>query len=290
MRKRHGRSPSLRSGSALATVAPSGRPPGTPVAERFARCSAPTARRTVRPRPAREDASGRAGVEAWIEARCAARRRQDGESYPYRITAPLCRSAHTSAGSAVKENVPFWEYRICFDKFHVAKHLGDAVDRVRRNEAREKIAKGDRTLVGTRYDWLRDPSHFTREARAQFEATKRAAVRTARAYAVKEHAMDLWHYTTRTGAETAWKKWINWAIRTRLEPVKKVGQMVKQHLYGVVNAVVTRATNAKAESVNARIQRIKRMACGFRSRERFRNAIYFHLGGLDLHPTTHTIS
>jgi transposase len=55
---------------------------------------------------------------------------------------------------------------------------------------------------------------------------------------------------------------------------------------------VHQATNAGAESINAKIQRVKRMACGFRNRERFRNAIYFHLGGLDLYPAacTHTDS
>jgi transposase len=56
---------------------------------------------------------------------------------------------------------------------------------------------------------------------------------------------------------------------------------------------VLRATNAAAESMNARIQRIKAMACGYRNCEGFRNAILFHLGGLDLYPRSvlaHTIS
>jgi transposase len=64
--------------------------------------------------------------------------------------------------------------------------------------------------------------------------------------------------------------------------------MVSEHLYGIHNAVVLGVTNGIAESVNAKIQRVKRMACGFRHRQRFRNAIYFHLGGLDLMPSTHT--
>jgi len=46
----------------------------------------------------------------------------------------------------------------------------------------------------------------------------------------------------------------------------------------------TGQTIAAAESMSARIQRIKRMACGYRIRERFRNAIRFHLGRLDLYP------
>ena len=48
----------------------------------------------------------------------------------------------------------------------------------------------------------------------------------------------------------------------------------------------TRVSNAMAEAKNARIQRIKNMACGFRNRERFRMAILFHLGGLNLMPKT----
>ena len=53
---------------------------------------------------------------------------------------------------------------------------------------------------------------------------------------------------------------------------------------GVINAATSNITNASSEGMNSRIQAIKRKACGFRNRERFRNAIYFHLGGLDLYP------
>ncbi len=75
--------------------------------------------------------------------------------------------------------------------------------------------------------------------------------------------------------------------------MKKVARMVKEHLDGIVTAVVKGITNARAESVNAKIQWLKYTARGFRNRERFRNAIYFHLGGLDLYPAaisgaTHT--
>ena len=73
---------------------------------------------------------------------------------------------------------------------------------------------------------------------------------------------------------------------SRLEPIKKAARTVRDHLWGIINAVVLRATNAASESINAKIQRIKRMACGFRSRERFRNAMYFHLGDLNLYPAS----
>ena len=102
--------------------------------------------------------------------------------------------------------------------------------------------------------------------------------------------MCLWHYASRGWARRAWNAWISWAMRSRLTPMKRVARMIRSHLEGIINAIVLKATNAASESINSKIQRVKRMACGYRNRERFRNAIYFHLGGLDLCPATHTRS
>jgi len=114
----------------------------------------------------------------------------------------------------------------------------------------------------------------------------------ARAWAIKETARELWGYVHRGWAERGWQRWLGWALRSRLEPIRKVARMVKEHLWGLLNAVVQGVTNATSESLNAKIQRVKKNACGFRNRERFRTAILFHCGGLDLYPrpATHTIS
>ena len=98
--------------------------------------------------------------------------------------------------------------------------------------------------------------------------------------------MTLWRYRSRAWARKGWMRWYAWAIRSRLEPVRRVARMIKHHLEGIVTAVVLGVTNARSEGINAAIQRIKFAARGFRNRARFRNAIYFHLGGLDLYPTT----
>jgi hypothetical protein len=70
----------------------------------------------------------------------------------------------------------------------------------------------------------------------------------------------------------------------RLGPVKKVAQTIKKHLSGIINAIVMKVDNGGAESINSRIKMIKVRSRGFRNKARFRNAIYFHLGGLDLYP------
>lgn len=189
---------------------------------------------------------------------------------------------------ATRESIYRADEKIAFDKFHVAKHLGDAVDKVRRAENRALIEEGDRTLVGTKYTWLQNPENMKAPTTTGLQRLRRLVLKTARAWAIKEHAMCLWRYVHRGWARRAWLSWIGWAIRSRLDPVKRVARMVRDHLEGILNAIVLRATNAASESINSKIQRVKRMACGFRSRQRFRNAIYFHLGGLDLSPLTHT--
>lgn len=62
--------------------------------------------------------------------------------------------------------------------------------------------------------------------------------------------------------------------------------MIKRNLQGVLNAIAAGVTNGRLEGASTVIQGLKRTARGFRSRARFRNAIYFHPGGLDLCPAS----
>lgn len=183
--------------------------------------------------------------------------------------------------------------KVCFDRFHVAKHLGEAVNTVRKEEHRALRAEGDRTLVGTKYLWLENPGSMRPERRSLLSRLRDVCTRTGRAWALKEMASRLWGYVSVGWARKAWLSWAALASRSKLEPMVRAARMVRTHLEGILNAVVLGVTNAAAESMNARIQRIKVMACGYRNRERFRNAILFHLGGLDLYPrpaSAHTIS
>ena len=75
-----------------------------------------------------------------------------------------------------------------------------------------------------------------------------------------------------------------WAVRSRLDPVKKVAGMLKQHLDGVLRFVKHPITNGVAQGLNSKIMSIKRKAGGFRNAQNFTTAIHFHCGGLDLYP------
>ena len=62
---------------------------------------------------------------------------------------------------ATLEVVPDAEQKICFDKFHVAKHLGEAVDKVRREENKRLMSEGIKDLTGKKYHWLKNPENMT---------------------------------------------------------------------------------------------------------------------------------
>ena len=186
--------------------------------------------------------------------------------------------------NATLESLPGADEKIAFDKFHVAKYLGEAVDKVRRQEHKALMAEGYEDLKGSKYDWLYNPHNMTHKQKLRFKSLRESTLKTARAWAIKELAMSLWHYVSKTWAQKGWDRWLSWAVRSRLDPIKEVAKTIKAHLWGILNAVVLKVSNGPAEGLNSRIKMIKFRSRGFRNKERFANAIYFHLGGLNLYP------
>lgn len=185
---------------------------------------------------------------------------------------------------AVKKHVVDADMKIAFDKFHIAKYLCDAVNKVRNKENYLLMQDGCNALKGTKYKWLANPSSMSRKERIDFRSLVKSNLKTARAWLMKETAMKIWQYIQPGRIYECLINWISWAMHSRLEPMKKVAQMFKQYLRGIINAIISKANNGHAESINSKIQRVKRQSCGFRNRERFRNAIYFHLGDLNMYP------
>lgn len=186
--------------------------------------------------------------------------------------------------AATRNHIPEADNKIAFDRFHVAKHLGDAVNDVRRQEHAELRSFGDDLLKGSRYLWLKNPENMSPEHRLRFEALRGTNLRVAKAWAMKETARHLWTYVKRGWARKAWERLLDWMARSRLQPMLKVSKMLRKHLWGIVNAIVLRVTNAHLEATNAKVQALKKRACGYRNRRRFRDAILFHCGGLELYP------
>jgi transposase len=186
---------------------------------------------------------------------------------------------------SIRKHVPEAERKIVYDKFHIAKHLGEAVDRVRRQENKHLRSQGDERLVGTKYDWLRNPDKMTDDQWRDFGDLRRSKLKTARAWALKEQAMVLWDYRYEGPARKHFNWWYRWATHSRLKPIIEKAKMLKSHLPGLLTYFKYGLTNAMSESMNSKIQWVRYAARGFRNFQNFATAIYFHCGKLDMTPS-----
>ena len=185
---------------------------------------------------------------------------------------------------ATLEALPLAKEKIVYDRFHIMQHMTRAVDKVRKSENRKLSLEGDERLTKTKYLWLTTEKNLSEKQELAFAALRNSDLQTARAWGIKENLRNLWSYTSPGWAKRHFGQWYQWAIRSRLEPVKKVAAMIKRRLENVITYCTHFVTNAVAEGLNSKIMSIKRRAGGFRNGGNFKNAIYFHCGGLDLYP------
>jgi transposase len=155
-------------------------------------------------------------------------------------------------------HVPNGRTKIVFDRFHIMKHMTEAVDQVRKGEHRRLQAEGDETLKRTKYLWLYSEENLPESSREKFAALRALCLKTGRAWAIKESLRDLWGYRRKGWALRHWKHWYFWATHSRLQPVVKVARMIHGHLDNVLTYFDHRITNATSEGLNSKIQTIKK--------------------------------
>ena len=185
--------------------------------------------------------------------------------------------------NSVEANAP--QAEIVHDRFHISKHLNEAVDQVRRSENKLLKQAGDDRLKGSKHLWLFNPENLSEERWIEFETLKDQELKTSRAWAIKEQFRWLWEYRYAANARKFFDRWYGWAARSRLKPVIKVAKMLKRHLGNILTYFRHGITNAMSEGFNSRIQSIKSQARGFRAFQNFRNRILFYCGKLDLLPS-----
>lgn len=185
--------------------------------------------------------------------------------------------------SALK-SLPQGASAVTHDPFHIVQHMNKAVDAVRRREQPLLGADAGKALKGTRFMWLYGFENLPPKWSERMKAMKDGKTRTARAWRLKELFRDFYQCENWAQAEAFFKDWYASAIRSKLEPVKKVARMIKEHLPQVLNFFIHRVTNAFSEGINSMIQELVKRANGYRNRERLKRDLYFHLGGLDLYP------
>jgi transposase len=185
---------------------------------------------------------------------------------------------------SVVEHIPDAEEKIVLDRFHIMKHVSEAVDKVRRQEHRELRKSGESVLTNTKYLWLYAAENLPEDRREEFHTLQQLNLRVSKAWAIKEQLRSLWNYRYMANAFKFFRRWYYWATHSRLQPIIKVAKMFLKHSKFILNYIKHRLTNAVAEGTNSKIQEIKKRACGFRNIDNFTTAILFHCGKLNLYP------
>jgi len=143
----------------------------------------------------------------------------------------------------------------CFDPFHIVKLAHAALEQVRREEVRYES-----DLRGIRWATLKDPKQWSFQQFLDMQWLSRSGLKTARAWRLKERLREI-IVLARSGqpAQELFTKWISWARRCRLEPFKRLGASLREHLDGIVNTFEQSLSNATAESINAQF---RQPSCG----------------------------
>lgn len=175
----------------------------------------------------------------------------------------------------VREHLP--EAKITFDKFHIVKIINEAVDEVRRTEAKENPL-----LKGSRYLFLKNDRNLSQEQRAKKESLQlsRLNIRLFRALNLREAFQQLYAAPTEEAFESLLNKWYFWATHSRLEPMKKVAKTIKKHWDGVLQWKKSQINNGLLEGLNSVVQAAKRKARGYKFKH-FKTIVYLITGGLD---------
>lgn len=156
---------------------------------------------------------------------------------------------------------------VAFDGFHVVQLANKAVDAVRREEARDES-----WLKKTRWVWLKDQAKWTPKEQGKMDWMPHSRLKTARAWRIKEALRDIYRNSRTDAAQStlALKKWLHWAQRSQLHPIKDLAKTIKQHWAGILKAFdASHLHTGYVEAVNSLLQAAKSKARGYGTTEHF---------------------
>jgi transposase len=165
---------------------------------------------------------------------------------------------------ATAEHAPGAE--IVFDKFHILRHLNDALDAVRRAEYARVQGTKRRFIKGSRYTLLSSRDNLTLEGRTALQTLLAANKRLNTAYLLKESFGQLWSYHRAAWARTFLENWKTSLKWQRLKPYEKFADMIERHWDGIVSYCKpqNKVSLGCVEGLNNTIRVIQRKAYGFR--------------------------
>ena len=175
---------------------------------------------------------------------------------------------------------------IAYDHFHITKMLNEALSHVRKMELRKVPNIDQLHHYKTRFAWLKNELNRSDETEAELDIQKEYLKDTATVWYFKEQFRMIWQGVKRIGVKTIWTNWIKLAKETGIKPLISVVDTIERRLIGILNAMKYNVSNGRAEAINNNIKALARQSRGYRNKERYKTAIMFHFGKLDMRLTT----
>jgi transposase len=176
------------------------------------------------------------------------------------------------------------------DRFHIVQHLNKAVDEVRRAESTRLRGKPlAAKLKKMRWKLLRRGSRVRGQARVKLWGLLASKMATGRAWDLKECFDHFWHYKSVTWAGGFLDYWTERALRSRLEPMKRMARMLRKHDGLLLNWFKAKGevSSGVVEGLNNKIRVVTRRSYGFRTYKAMEMALYHNLGRLPEPEATH---
>jgi transposase len=172
--------------------------------------------------------------------------------------------------TATEKNAP--NAAILFDKFHVMRHLGAALDQVRKSEYARLTGKDRRFIKGQKYTLLSRRENLTLEGRRALKTLLAANKRLNTAYLLKESFGQMWGYKREGWARRFFENWRASLKWQRLKPYEKFAEMIDRHWDGIAAYCEpeNKVSLGFVEGLNNKIRVIQRRAYGLRDEEYLR--------------------
>lgn len=177
------------------------------------------------------------------------------------------------------------------DRFHIVAMLNKAVDEIRAAEAKELAREGyEPVLKHSRWCFLKRPKNLTGKQRRKLRDLMRYSLKSVRAYLLKEGFQIFWKYKCPIWAGCYLDAWLASAMRSRLEPIKKVARSVRDHRELILNWFRAKKefNSGIVEGLNYRIKLSIRKAYGFKTSKALKIALYHTLAALPEPPIAHS--
>ena len=169
--------------------------------------------------------------------------------------------------NSTKRHAP--QAAVLFDKFHILRHLSEALDKVRKQEYARLSGRNRMFIKGQKYALLSHPENLTGDARKNLKLLLAANKRLNTAYLLKESFAQLWDYTREPWARKFFENWRGQLKWQRLKPYEKFAEPIDRHWDGI--AAYCHPDNKVAlgfvEGLNNKIRVIQRRAYGLHDEE-----------------------